>query len=908
MIGNKPIVDLQVLIVCIVLTIPTMGYTAKWPWDDWYTWHSDLATNNGVITYSIDRNGGFLHEYEDGVWLKTLGMEKGFATIVPEWETIIRQALEDWGGVLGVTFREVEDNGLNSGAIGAQGSIRITSLVFPEPLQFSAYAYYPTNTGKTEGDLKNSIYGDVFFAANMAGWDRNFFTLTMVHELGHALGLAHPEALFSLYPETVMSYADHILTSITAYDRACIQALYLSAEEVSTPVAGGVLENNSSSLSLVPQFIDNPGELKLSGTITTQGDRTAGIKGGEGLLSDSNYYFHGWNLNLLPQSEILTSGSFAAGIAAGTGNSISLEGNILTSGLFSDGILIYGSDTVLWTLEGSSIETNGDMAAGVAFRNFNSASGNRAFLAGDIFTKGWGSEGVYLYNQTGTVLSLIGSITTLSDYSPGIYARESSGTISIDGTVSSQGANSPGVWGTGDSVVVDVQGGIFTQGEESPALKLSADQIRLLISGDIHSSEASAVSLSPWFGNGDSQIFIFGNAAITGNIESLGENHVPQVVLGAIWNTGVDSWTLDPESEIFLQGAFTGQPWTGRVAAGICVLNGESNNFSSFIVDPGATLMGTTAFDGDLTNNGLISVGNSLGSMHVSGDYTQQGGLVMEVDQAAWDSLSVDGDVIFKPTAYIAIAPQAPLLSGNYDLFSVGGAVHNDSGGSLNALLSDTLILDYGLELEETNLLLTVERRSYALADRIFNHQEAGKALDDLVGAASGDLAQAMLALDTMTQTSRLSAGLEQISPVAYSSLVEPFFTMGRQAIEFNRQILDTNSEVEDDGWRFIGQLMQAQSRRYPANNLPGYQWEGHGVGLGLSRNFSEITAGIDLILLKNDLEQNDSLFQAKSDMVLMGIFAATDWRNYRFNLQAGWGWVQNDAEREIILIRCRPH
>lgn len=98
----------------------------------------------------------------------------------------------------------------------------------------------------------------------------------------------------------------------------------------------------------------------------------------------------------------------------------------------------------------------------------------------------------------------------------------------------------------------------------------------------------------------------------------------------------------------------------------------------------GGTLRGDGTIIGNVLNlGGTIMPGNSPGTLHIDGDFTQNGGTIdIEIAGAAlFDTIDVTMDVDLDNVLirFIFIGGYAPTAGDNYDFLTVGGSIINDN-------------------------------------------------------------------------------------------------------------------------------------------------------------------------------------------------------------------------------------
>ena len=179
-------------------SIDSLAYGQKW---------GDALGTGVDLTYSFGTT--------DSVYIDAYpgnAPTQGFAEFTDAQKAAARDALDTWSAVANVTFTEVTDSATVAGDI----RFGVTDVAAP-----TAYAYTP---------LEHPVGGDIWisdsaFYADMSSGTYGYMTL--LHEIGHAIGLAHPHdtgggsAVADLATDstsyTVMSYRSYEGAPLTGY-------------------------------------------------------------------------------------------------------------------------------------------------------------------------------------------------------------------------------------------------------------------------------------------------------------------------------------------------------------------------------------------------------------------------------------------------------------------------------------------------------------------------------------------------------------------------------------------------------------------------------------------------------------------------------------------------------------------
>ncbi len=171
-------------------------------------WEASTNSTSATLTYSYP-NGS------DTNWKSNylLNEPSVWSPLSAQQYEYFKQSLNLWADVADITFTEVDDNQ------SSQGDIRIaySKIVTDEP-NTAAWAYVPTDFGVLEEA------GDIWLSTALTDLKPSTFGFsTLLHELGHALGLKHPFDIQSNNQNTLLdreNTSQYTLMSYANYEGA----------------------------------------------------------------------------------------------------------------------------------------------------------------------------------------------------------------------------------------------------------------------------------------------------------------------------------------------------------------------------------------------------------------------------------------------------------------------------------------------------------------------------------------------------------------------------------------------------------------------------------------------------------------------------------------------------------------
>lgn len=300
-----------------------------------------------------------------------------------------------------------------------------------------------------------------------------------------------------------------------------------------------------------------------------------------------------------------------------------------------------------------------------------------------------------------------------------------------------------------------------------------------------------------------------------------------------------------------------GENWLGdvRVDGGILLLDGALLN-TDLTVDTGSAYVngrhqgGTATVDargrlggagsvGDLTVHGTIAPGNSIGTLHVTGGYTQAAGSVYEAElglNGASDRIAVQGAATLQGgTVRLSGVPGQFLLGQSYTLLTASGGVSGQFAALDRSAYSPFLRFDLRYGAGAVGLDVA---RGQALAS-------AATTRNQLAVAASADaMAGTAPLLRSLTQLfpQQAQAAFDALSGEAHASARNVLVEASRHVRDaaLDRSVMAAAPEAEAEGRTAVwAQGLSSGGTVFADGNGAHVQAQGSGLLLGVDHAFA---------------------------------------------------------------------
>jgi autotransporter-associated beta strand protein len=393
--------------------------------------------------------------------------------------------------------------------------------------------------------------------------------------------------------------------------------------------------------------------------------------------------------------------------------------------------------------------------------------------------------------------------------------------------------------------------------------------------------------------------------------------------------TGTGGFVKQGSSTLALLGVNT---YTGptTVAAGRLAVDGSIT--SDVTVDSGGNLGGSGTIFGAVLHNGIVSPGNSIGTLTVNGSYTQSPGSSYQAEANATgqaDLINVIGapgtaTILGGTVAALPVAAGAYAPSTTYTILTATGGVT----GTYAGVTSSLPFLQASLSYDANDVYLTLKPGGFARGAATANQAAVGGVLDRSVAGASGDFATVIGTMATLN-AAQGQAVMDAISGQAYSGFGTANVQGGLAFMNVLGQQMSLARGIGAGATRVA--LAEACDTICDAGGGPG-PWSawasalgatgsvaGNGSASTLTYNMGGVAAGMDyrvdprivvgvaLGYASGNQWVNVAISRATSDSYNGALYASFSPGAFYLDALVGYGYNDNQMQRTILIPGLQP-
>lgn len=544
---------------------------------------------------------------------------------------------------------------------------------------------------------------------------------------------------------------------------------------------------------------------------------------GDNLVLDNNngYYLRDKNGEHYINSEYNTA-DYGMGLHIyGNNNQITQKENLLSKGTAGVGIRVDGIGNTVVIDKGVKVHGNGDFGAGVLV-----AYGKNHRLKHNGEIQGNGKNGIGVLFDFGT--GLLGAD----------IAYEGSYILSGDQVDQSHKSNI-------DGALVDY----------------------LNISGSIEGNYASLYMSKNAYVN---EIYLLNGAKLKGDIYSF---YAPEIVAGkdGALATRSTETTLYFQAENFsFDDNISGNNIVLNFESGKSILNGKNEVKSVNIYSDG--FLGGNGYykiaqDKTFSNNGTISPGNSLGKLTLEGSYIQKSDGELELEfngKGDKDIFEVFGNTTFENGATASLVPlksyypqETQLNIGSFVKVSgtTMGTIDNFKVDTSN--LKSSLTLD-NITFDEDSSTMIIKRKNNAYSNLTQDEKskEFAEVLDKISSNANGEIKEVIGELDFSDQNTAAS-GLSQITPALYGNKIINSLDESQQITSYITAHMNQDyASYESNNLYSFGKIFYKGAWQDGASKTASYDASNNGVVAGIERvTDTGLIIGTHVVYKNNNLK-----------------------------------------------------
>ena len=600
------------------------------------------------------------------------------------------------------------------------------------------------------------------------------------------------------------------------------------------------------------------------------------------------------------------AGAAVYGIAAvNYGASLSISAVDVNGGVFGILAYNYGNDAL-------SISTSGTVMGG--YRGIHAINfGTDLNISVANVTGGY--DGIYAINVAGGSLSITTSGTVTGSGGAGIYALNVGGPLDITvgaaslvqgdgaGIMAYAGVSAPG---SGQPITITVDGRVRNISGSPSDDAIVADGGPVTLNLNAGSVTTGIISLGSYDDTVNLAGTLNGMADGGDGTDTLAFNNVGTVNSSHYLN--FENLNINGGSTT-LTGTWDFSGGTTTVYNGSLYVNGRLST-TLLTVGQNGLLGGSGSILGDVKAYGVVSPGNSIGTLTVNGSVYFMSGSTFMVELGAdgrSDKLKVGGSVSIHNSELAVSLARALYPDGTrWHILTADRGIHGRFSSISTNFTSSTLALEPIYTGGSLDLVL--DRTPYASFAATDNQAAVGSALNQLLPSARGDMADLLLEMDFAMNPAELSGTLKGLNPEIYTSFGPSGLSI---AGIFNRVAALRQEElywnpIAADGdreqlWSVWGRAIGSRLDRDGEDGISGDALVTGGDVSGMDRAFdSTVRAGLMLGYSSSDLSWDESEDNGSITGKHIELYSSAQYKDFSIGGRLGYTRLDNGAYRFI--------
>jgi subtilase-type serine protease len=440
------------------------------------------------------------------------------------------------------------------------------------------------------------------------------------------------------------------------------------------------------------------------------------------------------------------------------------------------------------------------------------------------------------------------------------------------------------------------------EGSDGFGVRLIGDQDDVISNyGTISAASGPAIDM----GGGDDTLNIYTGSTIIGMIDG-GDGEDTITLNGTGTFGGAENFEF---LEVYGDWSLTGdQSYSGGVSVTDGSLSVDGTLDAAMVIGAGSLLDGNGTFS-TLTVGGTVAPGHSIGTITVTGDYTQTAGSVYEAefDGTTADLIDVTGTATLAGSVTATPYGGGTISARRYTILSADGGIigtYELTDSALSAFLEGSLAYD------ANNVYLDVARNglSFASAARTDNQRSVAVAIENL---GAGNVVYDAVAGSADIETA--AAGFNSLSGEFHASIKTALIEDSRfvrDAISARLQnafgsvsVAGANSADGGTGYGLWGQTFGSWGK----NGGDGYADIDRSTGglmLGADGEFADSwRAGFALGYSHGSFDADDLFSSGDSDSYHAGLYAGGKLGNVGLQAGAAYSWHDISSTRNINVL-----